>query len=119
MEKVFSSAISRAGARRRFTSIKRVMLIPCGIRSQQPALGASLLPMADSWRFSVKNSMGISGRWRTFDNEPRCGLPRVRSRLLDDGLNHTSRLTGVAPALPVFPHRLGHRLRVGFQLASG
>src|SRR5437870_1140902 len=51
------------------------MLIRCGIRSRQPAHGASLLPMADSWRFSVKNSMGISGRWRTFDNEPRCGLP--------------------------------------------
>src|SRR5437667_11260634 len=96
------------------------MLIPCGIRSRQPAHGASLLPMADSWRFSVKNSMGISGRWRTFDNEPRCGLPRVRSRLLDDGLKHTSRLTGVAPALPVFPHRssLARRIPVGVGLAS-
>src|SRR2546430_4876606 len=45
-----------------------------------------------------------------FRSEPRCGLPRVRSRLLDDGLNHTSRLTGVAPALPVFPDRKSTRL---------
>src|ERR1700758_380577 len=51
----------------------------------------------------------------------RLGIRSIasRSRPWMTDSSGRSRLTRVTPALPVFPHRLGHRLCIGFQLASG